>query len=167
MKYCTSCGSEMFDDAVVCTKCGRAAVGIDYNMRNGFNDNMQKNVPTNLPAPECKIVSAFNFVSSLLCSFSLFSLLLSLFTCYISTSISSYSSSYYYSSSYNAYSYFYPDEGFASLALVFATAAFGFGIATFIITLAKKQRGEKLFAGITKLIFGLLLFIVSVVALTY
>ena len=33
MKYCAHCGAEMYDDAVICTKCGCAADG----MRSPYN----------------------------------------------------------------------------------------------------------------------------------
>lgn len=34
MKYCPKCGSELFDDAVICTQCGTAQSVTDPNFEN-------------------------------------------------------------------------------------------------------------------------------------
>jgi len=110
------------------------------------------------PQKECMLVSVFNFVTSLVNAVSLFFLLVSIFGAYVSTSSYGSYSTYYYS-------YFSVDSGALAFAFIFAFAAFGLGIATFVITLAKRQRGERLFTGISKLVFGVLLLVLTLFAM--
>lgn len=39
MKYCTKCGKELMDEAVICPNCGCAVAGINVN--NGMASNQQ------------------------------------------------------------------------------------------------------------------------------
>lgn len=38
MKYCVHCGAEMFDDAVVCVKCGRRAESVSPTVVQSGDD---------------------------------------------------------------------------------------------------------------------------------
>ena len=48
MKFCTKCGKELHDEAVVCTGCGCAVN--DNNGYNNFNNNPYNNAYNNKPA---------------------------------------------------------------------------------------------------------------------
>ena len=44
MKYCVHCGAEMFDDAVVCVKCGRRAESVSPTVVQSGDDETMSTV---------------------------------------------------------------------------------------------------------------------------
>jgi len=111
---------------------------------------------------ESLLLPVFNFISSVTAVIALFFTILATMLGRVS--------SYLYTYGYNAqdiYSYFWLDFELLVACIITSSIAFVSGLVIFILTLAKGQRGEKLFVGITKLIIGflLLLGIIIVVAL--
>lgn len=185
MKYCTSCGAVLEDNAVFCTKCGSTLAPAS---NQGFQQQTQPQPqaqPQFQPQPpfqaqpqfqaqqpmihatksESILPTLFGFIANMCFALTLFMLILSLFGAHISSHFSGSSS--YYSYSYNIYSYFYANDGYLGFALVMAICSFGFGVATFIMTLVKRLKGDKLFAGISKLVFGVLLLLGTIIATTF
>ena len=67
MKFCTQCGNQMFDDAVICTKCGKLDESFPYN-------NIQPQINRSQApkmAKESVIASIFSFISSILSAYSI------------------------------------------------------------------------------------------------
>ena len=158
MKYCTSCGAEMFDDAVMCTKCGRMAMSPISNKTSNPQANADSSAQANLIGGECKSVSVLNFVSTMTIAVALFALISAVANPYVDISESGYYYKYYSA-------YYYPDNDLATTALIFSIASFGLGLATMITAIVKRQRSDRLFSSISKLVFGVLLIIASAGAL--
>ena len=165
MKFCTKCGAELFDEAVICTKCGRV-------LENQFTQPQQP-LPTAAeplsPAPE-KTPSSFlivsNFIHLLSTVFVLFFSIVGTARGYI-YSYADVTTSYYtgFISDIDVWSYFYPSEGCMVFAFLFAILSLTFGVISFVLTLTQKLTGERLFSSIGKLIIGVLSSIGTIVAL--
>ncbi len=165
MKFCTKCGAELVDDAVICTKCGCIA-----EFRPIIAPNAPKAIDAQSPQlrqPACitaekeqLLLPTFNFVSSVTSAIALFFTVLST----ILGRVSSYLSTSIYSKTPNVYSYFWLDFELIIACIITSSIAFVCGLVFFILTLVKKQRGEKLFSGITKLVVGCLLLLASIIA---
>ena len=148
MKFCTNCGSMLTDDAVFCTVCGLSA----KKPEPVASPIPQPVTPTK--APESKIVNVFSFITKLISLWTFFCIIVSMLDCYI------------YLSTYYTYVSYWPDTGWAGAAIAFGSAALGLGITTFVLTLAKKERGARLFNGISTMFMTMLLFIAAIVAYT-
>ena len=149
MKFCTKCGNELIDEAVVCTKCGSFVTGapsFDSQPIANNQGQQKKKVSTFL------MVSNFVFVLS--ACISLFFVICSLGCAWIS--VSAYEN-FYGGISFNAYSV--PAGGALTVALISGINTFVFGVLAFSATLAGKHRGERLLAGISKLIIGIFMVI--------
>ena len=158
MKFCTSCGNEMFDDAVICTKCGRMAAMPQFQQPA---PRAPQPTPVNqapvqgqgVPATKSKAINLamtiLSFVSSVLNSIALFFLV---------------GSSFYYKFTkiyIDNYAFYLRDE------LVFT--AFAFFIASSVISLSdvilstcSRERLEKLLPKIAKFVFSFLLMLAYV-----
>lgn len=154
MKFCSKCGAELFDDAVVCVKCGRA-VGVE---KAEEKIDKKDEVPTKKAS---MLVSVFGFVSTVFTALALFFLFISIFDCYIDVERNYVS---VYSTSYSAD--FYLNARWFCCALISSVGSLGCALTAFIISLAKKQKGERLLLVISRLIFGVLLFVICGLALT-
>ena len=159
MKHCTYCGARLSEDSMFCPQCGHSApkeVAIPQPTINQEAPAIKK---------ESTVVTVFGFVTKIVSMLAFFCLIISILDCYISAS--SYLSSSYWSSTYISTSaYFSPDYGWATASAVGGSAALGLSIATFIITLVKKERGERLFNSISRLVMAALLFVAAIVACT-
>ncbi|MBE6702767.1 MAG: hypothetical protein E7585_05085 [Ruminococcaceae bacterium] len=146
MKYCVKCGAEQFDDAVICTKCGRVIENPTTVSREKAQRSTAPSDKLTVAGPSNKL-AAFNFVFSVLVLFTLFFMTWAIGYGYVK--IGSY------------VSYIYPDPDIMLVAFLSSVLSFAFGLVSFIITLVERHKGERLFSGITKLIIG-----VSLVLLT-
>ena len=147
MKYCEKCGAELFDDAVICTKCGRMIQAMRAEKRVETELSVDKRPST--------LLTVFNFVFSLLAVITLFWMIEAIGYAPVVVDVSRSS----YTGNISAHAWFYPKWEFTVLAFIFALASFAFGIVSFVMTLAERHRGERLLAGIFKLVVGILLFI--------
>ena len=141
MKYCTKCGKELLDEAVVCINCGCAVKG---NVQSIYNQTLHTPKAVG-NEKKGTIFSVLNFVFDI-------SVILSMVMLWISV----------------AYSYggFYMEEGCLLVAFILSALAFLFGITCFVFTLTNKHKGDKLFAGITRFIAGIGVFVAELLLLT-
>ena len=151
MKYCEKCGAELFDDAVICTKCGRMLEPTRAE-KSGESELLVDKRPSTL-------LIVFNFVFSLLAVLTLLWMLEAVFYSYVDVDVDVSISSYTNKITTYAYAYLWPESGFSVLAFISALPTFAFGIVTFVMTLVGKHRGERLLSGIFKLAVGALLLI--------
>ena len=169
MKFCTSCGNEMFDDAVICTKCGRMAVmpQVQQPAPQAPQPTPVSQVPVQVygvPTTKSKTINLtmtiLNFISSIFTSFALFFL--------AGAALDGRVELYYYGNTYSTTIrssdfrvYFYPDYDLMPVAFCFFIISFILCTTTFILSLVARERGEKLFSRISKLIFTFLFMIAS------
>ena len=142
MKYCVNCGAELYDEAVVCVKCGRSAAP-SYD----FGFDKRKNPVQN--DGNSSIVEVFRFISNVLCAISMLFLACSF--------------AYAEVIEYRYGIFFYLDYTFATIALISSIVSFGMGLVTFILALAKKQRNEKLFPSVYTWIKTIILLVTSII----
>ena len=149
MKFCTKCGAELVDEAVICTKCGRmvenkpfqSATSIKVGAPDAFG--LEKKPSTLL------IVS--NFVHSLGVALSLVFMLLSV-------GAFSYVSAYFTTNKKDyitgVYANFYADYALLIPAIIISGVALLFGILSFVMTLVEKHKGERLFSNISRVVIS-------------
>ena len=159
MKFCSKCGHELVDEAVVCVSCGRLVEQIikqepaeKIKEPVVYNGDCESNTGIN------KCANIFSFIYSLAiaftCGFAILSAQLG--------DISIYTA--YYSGNYG---YYYLNEDLAITSFLFGCIAFICGVAGFVFTLIGKQRGSKLLSSISRLIIGIFALISIIVALSY
>ena len=152
MKFCTKCGHEINDEAIICTSCGCAVTSTPTATPTATATPVSSTIAQ--PASTSStLLTAFNFVFTLVTAFCVFFLALAVVDAGVSTYISYYSSS--------VYSSFHLDYDLATVAAVFAFPAFSFGIVSFVLALVKKVKLNELFASISRMVIGLLLVILS------
>ena len=152
MKFCSKCGNELMDEAVICPKCGC--------MVNGELTPKKKPVATNAQSTsneEIKPLSIVNFVHSVMVVIALFWLFLSLGIPYIYTGC--------YSGYYSDYcnTYFYPASGGLTLTLVSAIAALGVGIASTVLSCTRLNTLKGKLNGILRVIVSVLMIIATII----
>jgi hypothetical protein len=157
MKFCSKCGHELVDEAVVCINCG-CSVSPAYQQATKAKNASTVTLGTPTTEKTSVLPCVFNFVFSITAVVSVFFLILSVAWAWISTDI--YTS--YYSSNISVYAYLYPDAWFAILGLISAIVSCGFGIVSFILALVKKEKLDKLFSSITRLFIGVALIVLSI-----
>ena len=156
MKYCEKCGAELFDEAVICTKCGRMLEAA----------RMEKKEVLSLEKRPSTLLAVFNFVFSLLAVITLFWMILGIG--FGDVNVSAWIDYSKYSGfEAHASAWFWPQLGFIIPAFIFSLSTFAFGVVSFIMTLVEKLRGERLLAGIFKLVAGALLVIAAIVFLDF
>ena len=151
MKFCVKCGVELFDEAVICPKCGCLTPGSDFNLKP---DNRQV-TKENSYNGESTLVSIFNFLATITSILALFLFLCGIFD----NSIAIYDQPGEYSDYHSAG--LHVNDEFIRWGILPALTSFGFGVTTFVLSLVKRQRGSKLFSSITQLIVGFLLLLAS------
>ena len=178
MKYCPTCRAELNDNATFCPRCGQ-----NLNMTNNSYSNpnygapqySQPNPQYSQPAPhytqpmlkpnneENKVVTIFGFITNILALITVFFLLTAMIEQHIYVSV--YQSSGYYYNDFNSYAYSYPDYDLAIVALVLAIMTFGAALTTFITTLAKARKIDKVLSAVTKLVIGSFAVLVTILAM--
>lgn len=154
MKFCTKCGHELNDEAVVCVNCGCMVNAVSNTA------TVQQTAVPSAPLQNQKdtLPVIMNFVSTIAAIISLFFSLYSVFESYFYVSIYKTST---YSSSYSASSYFHPDYYFCAVGFVFALITFIFGLVGLILSLVKKAGVKSLFSSIARMVFGLVFIILT------
>ena len=155
MKYCTKCGAELFDEAVICVKCGSLVAGAQTMLQqpNPLGETIEAQLST--------LQKIANLVLPLAAYVALFFEFLSIVFGRVSARMS-YSSR---SQSYNVSTDFFLDGDLNIVAFLFAILAFAAAITSFYATIALKHRGEQLFSGIKRLTAGVLLFLGALIAI--
>ena len=157
MKFCTKCGHELNDGAVICTGCG-CMVGNDLsNKINGVNTSEAISLTPQVAqaGKGNTLVAIFNFIFSVVAVISSFFLLYSVICGHVSVYCSSYS--YYSSYCSSCYGYFRLDYDFATIALVSSFCSFALGIVGLILSLVKKMELKETMSSITRIIISIAL----------
>lgn len=147
MKYCSKCGKELSDEAEICMGCG-CMVQSTFQRQGRVKASIKMDKET-----VKKLVVILNFVFTITVAFCVFSLLLSV----CNASVSSYSSYYYRSS------YFAVDKAGAIWAFLFSFATLGLSVTSLVFNSVKKMGRDDFFSSISRVVIGLLLWIVSLV----
>jgi len=157
MKFCEKCGAQLFDDAVLCTQCGR--------MLGSARPTAKKPKSPNKADTDrfCTLISAFGFAYSVATAIAWLFLILSIALGPISSSAKvGYSSKSMYVS---VFSDFRPHWELISAATVFSSIAFALALTHFIITLVNQQRGSRFFSSLSKLISSICLALTAILIL--
>ena len=152
MKYCSKCGRELFDEAVVCPGCGCAIPAADAKGKKekvAFNSFLPLNI--------------VNFLFSILAISALLSMMISIISPHISTYIS------YYSGTFYAASYFSPDEAWVLTAFIISCVAMVMGFISVLTSIVgvimKKIRSNYVFSSFTNLFFSAALFTITLITM--
>jgi len=138
MKYCSSCGSEVFENAVLCTKCGCLLPKHAHNQKKNKEYSQQE---TN-----SLIILLFRFITLTMAA-------ISLFFCIISAEFR-FTAPFYSGG-----------QSLAVISIISSGVTFCFGVSTFVMLLVKKSGLEKILSGVLNIIFATLLFIVSMISI--
>ena len=158
MKYCTKCGAELFDEAVICVKCGSLVASAQTILQQ---PKVRKNpLGETIEAQLSTLQKIANLVLPLAAYVALFFEFLSIVFGRVSARMS-YSSR---SQSYNVSTDFFLNSDLNVVAFLFAILAFAAAITSFYVTIALRHRGEQLFSGMKRLTAGALLFLGALIA---
>lgn len=154
IKYCTKCGHELVDEAVVCINCGCAVAA--YSAVREKSDK-EKEISKNKGRA---IVEIFNFVFSLTIILCLLFVILSFTFAYFNVGLSvTWNNDGYY-----AWEDYYPRPLLMLLAMITTCVAFALSATGFIITLANKLGLESVCSAITRLFLSVVLFIATLIS---
>ena len=133
MKFCTKCGHELYDEAVVCVNCGCMVNAVSNTA------TVQQTAVPSAPLLNQKdtLPLIMNFVSTITAIFSLFFFL------------------------YGFFNYFYRSSDFFVAGFIFSLVAFIFGLVGLILSLVKKAGIKSLFSSIAHMVFGLAFIILT------
>lgn len=162
MKFCSKCGTQLVDDAIVCTNCGCLVSGAPAQAPTP----MPTPTPTAeevQPLPTRKgtsvAVPILNFVFSILLATALFFILLSIADMVVRAdgygsiqSYSSYSSKTGYYIDVDVDVYAYPSTDYMTVGLIAALAALPVSIISLVFTAKEKLGNEHLFSAIFKVV---------------
>ena len=168
MKFCSKCGHEIFDQAVVCVHCG-CSIDQPIQATSNATDSV---APT--PTKEKKnstTFHVFNFIFTLATAVSLFFLFMSLVSAYISVYVSSTAvdvdvNVYFYlqeafasspAHSHSGWGSFYPDEFCTVMSMIFSLIACASGITSFVLSLTNHETIDKKLSAISRFVVGILL----------
>ena len=153
MKFCTKCGAELVDEAVLCTKCG--CMVENQPTRPIRPTTPIKAVPTDTPPLEGKpstLLIVSNFVHSIAVAISVFFLILSVGWAHVSAHLRTDKLGYIT----GVYANVYPAYGLLIPAIIFSGIAFLFGLLSFVMTLVEKHKGDRVLSSISRLAIGIL-----------
>ncbi len=145
MKFCTKCGHELLDEAVICTNCGRLVGEAPQR------EQVQRNVDG--MANNSVLPAVFNFIFAVVTAISLFFFALSFGCSYVSA----------YAGKYDIRASFYLDSGFLALAFISSMTSLAFGIVSFVISLVKRLKLEQILSSITRMSVGIFLVLLSII----
>lgn len=158
MKYCSKCGNELVDEAVICTKCG-CSVSIEHqgvqeekNLVGKPNRNIQL------------LIKIFNFAFDLFAILSVASLAIAIAMPYIYSHAYTYSTIYYDTAvGVTVNTYFQYNGIWRIVAMVGSFFVVALGCTSFILSLVNRSKLENLFLGIKKFVLGIALVLVSII----
>ncbi len=162
MRFCTKCGTQLLDEAVICTKCGCMVAGAPVTKPKVSRTPVSKQTNATDAGLPSKVLTVFNFVFWLVAIVTLFFIILSIGYGRVETNIYTYN----YGLDNYAYSYFCASEEACLAALISAILTFGLSVPAFIGTLTEKLKGDCFFAGIIKLFISCILLLTAIVLLT-
>ena len=148
MKYCTRCGKELHDEAVMCTGCGCMIAPV-------FQSTEEKAISTPKES-NFSLIYVFNFIYAILVAFSLLFLLTALFDGYIHSDVT-----FYDSNSYSHFSRFILNYDFIAASFIFSLVGVGFSLASVIIAAVKRAKLKTVLTCISELIIAALIMLFS------
>jgi len=152
MKFCTKCGHELIDEAVVCTNCG-----CFVNQSSQVHISESTAPPTEARKEKSSVLLCiFNFIFSITAAVAVFFLIWSLGWGGVDTSIS------FPNYSISIYAWFYPNGLLVLIGVLASIVSCGFGIISFILSLAQKEKIDKVLTSIARMIIGILLVVLSI-----
>lgn len=164
MKFCTKCGAELYDEAIICVKCGRMVE----------NPPLPKSKPIKVKPPRIPrangepsiLLIVSNFVHSLGVALSLFFLFLGFGYPYVNSRLETKKvvKEEYIT---GVYTYFNLDSDVIITAFIFSCVALAFGIISFVMTLWEKHKFERLFTSISRLTIGIISFACTFILLCF
>ncbi len=165
MKICKNCQKQYPDEAAFCTVCGQPTETYVEPVAEPVAPQPVQAIsvePQSLPVcepqkAESKLSVLFGFIGKLSALFSAFFALVSLAAAYIDVDVNVGSYSIYGHADLEASPFS------AVMALLFALTATGFAVFSFVQCLIKRKGIQALFSAITKMVAGMLLFILSIV----
>ena len=163
MKYCTKCGNELFDYAVVCTKCGCMVdqSPINASQQVGAPQGISQDF-TRQPKSSSFLPEIFNFI------FDLFVILSGLIFGWAFSEAwinASANLSQYYGIS--VYAYMYYDSMFFTFALIAAITAVILAITSLIVALVNKCETKMIFDSVKRIVLGSALILLSLLFLVF
>ena len=158
MKFCTKCGNELLDYAVVCTKCGCMVESAPQATPNTQSTPFQPTANHSSLLPEI-----FNFI------FDLFAILSGLMFGWALSETWISTNAYFsqYTSSVSAYSYLFYDGIYHIFALIAAITATILAITSLIVTLVKHCENKYVFASVKRIVLGAALILLSLLFLVF
>ena len=146
-KFCSSCGTEIFNNSVICTSCG-CLVGNIQPQRKATNTQYTPNTQNG-----GKLTSLFEFITGIFALISMFFVIASVMVADVYGFIEY---------GYSYYGYFHPDEVFLSLGIIASIVTFALSTTTLILSIVKHQKTECIFSSVLKLVFSVLTFLLCV-----
>lgn len=150
MKFCTKCGHEINDGAIICTGCGCMVESTSQNGNLELRETKTGGPQWRAAKTQSILPEVFNFVFSMLSICCLF--FFSWAIVYAHLSVRSF------------YVSFYLDYDLTIVSMIFAFASAVFGVVCFILTLVKKMELKEIFASITRMVIGLALAMLLIIA---
>ena len=138
MKFCTKCGYELTDEAVICMGCGCIVGGAATPPR-------QETAASEKPSDRPSVLPAvFNFIFTIVTTLTLGLLILSI------SALTVYVSDY-------GDVYLYPNAVLAVMAWLCSFSSLAFGVVSFVMSLVKRLGAEKILGGIARFVIGIVL----------
>ncbi len=146
MKYCTKCGKQLLDDAIICVGCGCIVNPTPAQSSSAVKPKQATQLTKVVKKPNqpSARLLAFELVFTLAVFFTFFFLFLSML--YIDIDL-------------------VPDTGCLIVALVTSSLAFLVGFCSFVSTFVEELKGRWAIAGIQKFIIGIASLILSILFL--
>ena len=155
MKFCSKCGHEMVDEAVICTNCGCAVENFTTPERK-----KQKVVDPNKGA---KMAEIFTFIFSLVIVVCLFFVILSFAFSYVYVNVE-LGGERYGDIYFNEYSDYRIDYVAMLLAMITTCVSLAVAVTGFFVTLISKLNRKYIFSSVTQMWVSLVLFVATLIA---
>ena len=160
MKFCTKCGNELFDEAIVCTKCGCMVGQTPINVQSQSNVTTQCFVPTNQKKPS-SLPIVFNFIFDLFAILYFFIISITVFTVWVICDAKTKIVSQYNTATTTVNAYLFFDESGSVLATLVAIVCAILGLTSLILAVSYREKKENMFSTIKRLILGVFFIIIS------
>jgi len=132
MKYCSVCGSELYDEAFICMKCGCIVQRNNKTIKNLDNSKVEVKSEIVIGNKTEKSLSILNFIADFLFGLYLFFILLGLYNAEVYVS---------HTSTYYAYASFY--LGYSESVFSLITAIIYYSISTSILIINEKNNPSR------------------------
>ena len=166
MKYCTNCGAELFDEAIICVKCGRIVKAQPtYSVQPQYPTDppIAKHPPMQQEKESVSTPSAASAHKDALSPLQIVSNFIHLLAMAFGTFFLLFSIGFSYVGKYGLIL----NTSYLPPAIVFYTIAIACGIFSLVATAQKRLGRERLFAGIERIAVALIALVCAIVFLVY